>query len=134
MNILFICKYNRFRSKIAEILFKQYNKNKELKVRSAGIIQGSFPLDKYEVAEAKKKGIILKGKPIGISSKLLKWQDVIVICADDVPSSIFSDNEQYGKKIIVWKIKDNKTDKEREISNIISMIDKKVSEFVGKLR
>ncbi len=134
MNILFICKYNRFRSKIAEILFKQYNKNKELKVRSAGIIQGSFPLDKYEVAEAKKKGIILKGKPIGISSKLLKWQDVIVICADDVPSSIFSDNEQYGKKIIVWKIKDNKTDKEGEIRNIISMIDKKVSEFVGKLR
>ena len=41
MNILFICRYNRFRSVIAEGFFKKYNKNKKHKAKSAGLIIGT---------------------------------------------------------------------------------------------
>jgi protein-tyrosine-phosphatase len=34
MNILFACKHNRLRSKVAEALFRKYNKNKKIKVKS----------------------------------------------------------------------------------------------------
>ena len=37
MNIIFVCKWNRFRSKIAEAFFKKYNKNKDITCFSRGI-------------------------------------------------------------------------------------------------
>ena len=43
--ILFICRHNRFRSKIAEGYFNKINKN--VKVKSAGIFIGN-PLDKTQ--------------------------------------------------------------------------------------
>ena len=45
-SILFVCKYNRFRSRVAEAYFKKINKNKNISVKSAGIIKGNLPLDK----------------------------------------------------------------------------------------
>lgn len=131
MNILFICKWNRFRSKIAEELFKKYNKKH--KVKSAGIVQGHLPLDKTEVKVAKKLGVNLKGKPHGLTSKLMVWQNIIVIVANDVPKSLFAQNKYHGKKTIAWKIRDNKHDGEKEIEKIIKKIDKKVKKFAESL-
>ena len=48
-NILFVCKYNRFRSKIAEAYFNKINKNKLVSVKSAGIIRGN-PVSKDIIA------------------------------------------------------------------------------------
>jgi|SRR3989344_3870381 len=132
-NILFVCKYNRFRSKIAEDLFDQINKNKSYKAKSAGIIRGS-PINSKQAIICRKKNIILRNPPRGISSKLLKWQDVLVIVADDVPTSLFKDNVNYGKKLIAWRIPDAKRDNEKEIMIIIKMIENKVKKFVREIR
>ena len=113
-NILFVCKWNRFRSKIAESYFNKINKNKNFKAKSAGIIKGWTPFDAYQVDEAKKLGINLKGKTQGIDTKLLKWQDLIIITANDIPETIFQSKVPItalgNKKLeaITWKIPDVK--------------------------
>lgn len=130
MKILFICKYNRFRSKIAEEIFNKINKNKKHEAKSAGIIQGSYPLDKEEVSVAKELGITLKGKPKGLSTDILKWHDTAIIVADDVPKEILKDNKKFGKNLIVWKIKDVESKNKEEIQSIIIKIEDKVNKFV----
>ena len=131
--ILFVCKYNRFRSKIAEAVFNKLNKNKNYQAKSAGIIKGSS-IDKKQIETAKKRDIDIKGNPIGLSTKLLKWQDVTIIVADDVPIEIFKDNAKYGKELIIWGIPDAQEDNEEEINSIIQLIEKRVKELIEKLR
>ncbi len=133
MKILFVCKYNRFRSRIAEAIFNKLNENPKNKAKSAGIIIGTT-LDKKQVSAANKIGININGKPQGISSKLLDWQNIIVIVANDVPTSIFKNNSKYGKHIIVWNIPDTKTDKKDEIKKVIKLIDIKVRKFVNEIK
>lgn len=136
MKILFVCKYNRFRSRVAEAYFNKINKNPRNKAKSGGIIVGSYPLDKKEVAIAKELGIILKGKPEPITTEKLIWQDVVIIVADNVPKKIFKFNrKKFGKKVIVWRIPDIKNGENgQRIREIIQMIKKKVDGLVGELR
>ncbi|MBI2045135.1 hypothetical protein HYT23_03690 [Candidatus Pacearchaeota archaeon] len=105
-NILFICKYNRFRSRVAEAYFNKINKNKLINVKSAGIIKGFLPLDKAQVRTAKSYGIFIKGKPKSVSSKMLSETDEIIIVANDVPKGIFKFKNRYIQKIHVWKVPD----------------------------
>ena len=128
-NVLFVCKYNRFRSKVAEAFFKKYNKDKKIKAKSAGIIQGS-PINPVQKKVSQDFGINIKNPTRGISTKLLKWQDTIILVSDDVPESIFKDNKKFGKYLIVWKIPDAKAENKQEIIRIISMIDNKVKELI----
>ena len=62
------------------------------------------------------------------NSALLIWQDMTIIVADDVPPIIFSNNKKYGKKVIVWKIKDipSQEGTEAEKKKLIKKIMKKV--------
>lgn len=133
MKVLFICKYNRFRSKIAEGIFNKKNKNKKHKAKSAGMIQRSYPLDKEEVLVAKELGIKLKGKPKGLSTDILKWHDTAIIVADDVPKDILKDNYKFGKKLIIWKIKDAESKNKKEIKLIIMKIEEKVTKFAKEI-
>ncbi len=121
MRILFICKFNRFRSKVAEAYFKKININKKIKVKSAGIIGGS-PIDRFAKKISRKNGIIITGKPQGLTSDLLIWQDIIVNVADDVPSKLFLKNKEYGKKLLNWNIKDAKDNNEKEYQEVITKI------------
>tara|TARA_Y100000310_G_scaffold343080_1_gene449101 strand:- start:2268 stop:2678 length:411 start_codon:yes stop_codon:yes gene_type:complete len=132
MKILFICRHNRFRSKVAEAYFKKINKNRNLKSESAGIFIGSYPFDKDELKIEKKLGIKIKGKPRGISTKLLRWQDLIVAITDDLPKGLFN-YESYKNKVVVWKFPDNISGKKRDIEKTIKGIMKKVENFVKKL-
>lgn len=104
--LLFVCKHNRFRSKIAEAYFNKINKNKDFIAKSAGAFRGRYPLEKPSVKIAKKFGISLKGRPKGVSTNLLIWQDITIIVADNVPPSLFSENKRHDKKTIVWNITD----------------------------
>jgi len=130
MNILFVCKYNRFRSRIAESYFKKINKNKTFKVKSVGLFKGR-PISKFQEKVAKEIGLNIKGKPQGLSTKLLIWQDVMIIVADDVPQSIFN-NKEYGKKTIVWKLPDVLVDNKKQTANLIKAIMKKVDKLISK--
>ena len=132
-NILFICKWNRFRSKIAEALFNKYNKNKKYVAKSAGLIKGS-PVDKFQQKVCKQKGILIKNPPRGLSTKLLKQQDIIILVANDVPKSIFKGNWENKQKLIVWKIEDSKEDNAKKVSEIVDSIDKKIKKFVKELK
>ena len=131
-SILFVCKHNRFRSKIAEAFFKKYNKNKDYFASSAGLFPGRYPLDERQVKSASKFGIKLSGKPRPITTDLLVKTDIGIIVADNVPASIF-EAEKYGKKIIVWSIEDDHSGLEENIEPIIKRIEDKVKEYVESL-
>ncbi len=128
MNILFVCKHNRFRSKVAETLFKEYNKNKNIKVESAGTSPDYIP-----VADNVKKAIlefvmkIINDKPKKITKTMIKRADLIVIVADDVKQKF------PGKKVIIWKISDISEDDYMGIFNRVLKIREKVKALVRKL-
>ena len=131
MKILFVCKYNRFRSRTADVYFKKINKNNKITSSSAGIFQGSYPLDKTQVRVGKELGLNIEGKPRAISTDLLRNIDLIVIVANDVPESLF--NPRY-QKIIKWNISDVKEGKDYEADRkVMKRIFKKVDELNKRL-
>ena len=77
-NILFICKFNRFRSKVAEAYFKKINKNPKNQAKSAGLIVGTA-LNRHQKARAREFGIKLTGRPKPLTAELLVWADFFVI-------------------------------------------------------
>jgi len=89
-NILFICRNNQLRSKMAEDFFKKSNKNPKHNARSAGILAGNI-----------------------INRDLIRWADRIIIVADNVSSSMIE--EKYGKKVEVWGVSSNSISLYREI-------------------
>lgn len=131
MNIIFICKHNVFRSRVAEAFFYKINKNKKIKVSSGGLIIGRNLSRNQEIA-IKEQNIKLISKPKNINTELLKNQDLIIISADDVPISLFN-NKNYVKKIIQWKIPDVLTDNIKEAKYVVNLIKNKVLELVKEL-
>jgi protein-tyrosine-phosphatase len=132
MNILFVCKYNRFRSRIAESYFNKINKNKNIKATSRGVIRGDYPLNRMEVGVAKKFGIDISGKPQAMDIELLRKIDLIIIVADNVPKDIFYTT--FKKRILLWKIKDiEHTDGKDLIEKKVKKIMKKVIRLSRKL-
>ncbi len=132
INILFVCRYNRFRSRIALAYFNKINKNKNVRAKSAGLIKGN-PLSPITIGIAKEFGLDIKGKTQGLSSKLMAWQNVTVVVANDVPPQVFDKNKKYGKKVIVWGISDIAGDTKDEVRNITRTIIKNVDSLVKSL-
>jgi protein-tyrosine-phosphatase len=129
MRILFICKYNRFRSQIAEAYFRKINKNKNIEFSSAGVIIGE-PINDAVRQMAKKLGFKIKGKPKGIKESLLERTDLLVIVADNVPASLFKTRV---KEVVVWDIPDVKTPDKKELEGISRRIMEKVDDLNRKL-
>ncbi|OIO80412.1 hypothetical protein AUJ84_03570 [Candidatus Pacearchaeota archaeon CG1_02_32_132] len=131
MKFLFICKHNRFRSKIAESWFNKLNNGKH-EVKSSGLLEGSYPLEKSQVRVAKRLGVPIDRHPKATSTKLLDWADYIIIVANDVPKELF---EGYNKKAkrIVWKIEDKYNDNENNIERIINEVGLKVKNLMENL-
>ena len=102
MNILFVCKYNRFRSKIAEAYFNYLNGNPSFIVRSAGIFRAA-PMNKFVVDYGERLGLNFEVISRGVNMDLIRWQDLVVIVADDVPPSLFKEHTENGKNLVVWK-------------------------------
>ena len=126
MNVLFICKFNRFRSKIAEALFNKLNVDCKNKAKSAGIVKGN-PVSRDVAKIAKNLGLKISIKPRKLTANLLKWSDLIVIVANNVSEKPFKNGLKKGKKIIVWKIKDCEENNRKEICKIIGQIKARVS-------
>jgi len=131
MNILFLCKHNRFRSKVAEAYFKKINKNKNIQVQSRGLIRG-IPVAQNVVNIGKEFGINISKATRGISEDDLKWQDIIVIVANNVPKSILGKRKEI-KKVIVWEIKDTDQSNKKGIRKIMKEIMKKVGSLNKQL-
>ena len=105
MKILFVCKHNRFRSKVAEGVFNKLNKNKENYAESAGmILDDSRPyIEENVVNIMKEKSHDVSGIPKQINKSLAKNFDKIVIVADNVDKRFFND---FKGEVKIWKISD----------------------------
>ena len=133
MKILFLCKYNAFRSKVAESYFNKINKNKKNKAISRGFILGGAP-DKTQTRVAKKFGAEIKGTQRAVSLKELIDADKIIVVANDIPKVMF--NYQLApikKKVIKWRIKDEQKQDQKRAEKIVKKIIKKVKILVNKL-
>jgi protein-tyrosine-phosphatase len=133
MKILFVCKYNAFRSPVAEEYFKKINK--KIKVFSRGIIMGGNADGEQRKLAKQILGInIGKRKPVSLSLDDLTDADLIVVVADDVPKIIFNYQlEPIIKKIVMWEIKDEQKMNKKNIKKIIFMIKEKVDELNKEL-
>ncbi len=133
MKILFICKYNRFRSQVAEKYFGKINKNKNIQAESAGIIEVDKPLtsnEKIRNAFIKKMfGLKLRRKSRGLKASILEEADKIIVVADDVPKEIFSGGG-WKDKVTIWKIKDEKAADKKNVNKLTKRIIKKVDALV----
>ena len=131
MRILFICKYNAFRSKVAEAYFRKLNK--KVKVSSAGFIDGGGA-DRTQKAVAKKLlGVEISKKRTSLSLDLLKKQDLVVVVAKDVPKIMFDYHKGFGKtKFVYWGIKDEQLMNRKNVEKIVRKIRKRV-ENLAKL-
>ena len=97
MKILLICKYNRFRSKVAEAFFNKYTSHK---VKSVGIIKG-IPIDDDIRNATRNYGLNLDKSIRTLSWHILNWQEHVIVVADNIPPKLFDDVPQV-KNLEVW--------------------------------
>lgn len=128
MKILFICKHNRFRSRVASAYFNKINKNTGNISKGAGIFGDHSNLDENEVGLSKERGVDIRGKPQQVNSELLEWADKIIIVADDVSKQ---DIKVKDKEVIIWKVHDvdDASDAKKAIKETIQEIKKRVDEL-----
>jgi len=132
-NVLFICRYNIFRSKLAETYFKKTNKNSNIKSKSVGIMLGGDPLYKGEIEILNEFKIKFNKKQRKLNKELLNWADLIIIVANNIPKKVIK-NKINSKKVIIWRIKNTKKgDDKNKISKNVSKIIKKVDKLIKKL-
>jgi protein-tyrosine-phosphatase len=128
MKIIFICKYNAFRSRVAEEYFNKINRNKKIQVISRGIIMGGNSDKEQREISSKLLGInIAKRKPLPITLPELVEADLIVVVANDIPKKVFDyHNVNLQKKLLIWRIKDEQKRNKRNINNIVLKIKERV--------
>jgi len=134
MKILFVCKHNRFRSKVAEAVARKLDVRKRDEYKSAGV---QIDILRPYVAGSVKKIMKEKGYKI-IDEKArqvndfdLAWADKIVIVADNVASDIFDGKTKAEVK--VWLIRDADESELEKISKIVGEIEIRVKKLVASL-
>ena len=131
MNILFICRHNRFRSKVAECIFNALNKNKEIHAESAGFIKDeAHPyIEENVIKIMKSKGYDIKGKPRQMSNEMARNFGRIIVVADDVPD-VF---DGFKGKAVRWDIPDCSISETGKIREIIDRIETRVKELLKNI-
>jgi protein-tyrosine-phosphatase len=124
--ILFVCKHNRFRSKVAEAAFNKYNKNRNIKAVSGGLFTGKPP-EKNVIDIGEKYGLKINNQSKPIKDEDFRSLDLVVIVANNVPASLFKGKV---KKVIVWKIPDTTQDNKKRIEEITKQIIIKVQDLI----
>lgn len=131
MKILFICKYNVFRSRVAEEYFKRINGNLKIKTLSRGIILGgNCNREQIKISKMLAGVDITKRKPLALTLQDLIEADLIVVVADDIPKIIFNYQlKPLKNKLKIWKIKDEQKQNSKNIERIVKSIMKRVEEL-----
>ncbi len=126
--ILFVCKHNRFRSKVAEAIFKKLNKNKKIKTKSAATEPDYLPVSENvqkALQEIKVKRV--NKYPKKLTEQMIKWADLIVLVADNVVL------EDTGKKVIKWNISDVGQEDYSGILRRDKIIEKRIKNLISVL-
>lgn len=135
MKILFVCKYNAFRSRVAEEYFNKVRIKKTMNTISRGIIMGGNSDNVQRRIAKSLLGInISKRKPLPLNLQDMRNADLIIVVADDIPKIVFNyPLPSIQKKFVIWAVKDEQGMNEENIKNIILKIKRKVDDLVKKL-
>jgi protein-tyrosine-phosphatase len=135
MKILFICKHNVFRSRIAEEYFKKINLNKKIEVISRGIVMGGHSDAEQRGIPKQLLGIDIDNRtPIPLKKQDLENSDLIIVVANDIPRRIFDYQSMYIQdKVFIWKIKDEQLQNKKNIKRTTLEIKKRVDKLNKKL-
>ena len=131
MNVLFICRHNRFRSKVAEAFFNKYNKDRGNKARSAGVmVDLLYEYSSSNIVKAleEKNAKVESEKSRQVDEYLLKWADKVIIVADNVNKNVFE-----GKDVEKWEVEDCSQEDMNGIRLRVDIIEKKVKGLIKKL-
>ena len=132
MNILFVCRYNNFRSKFAAAIFNTENSNSAHVARSSGIQTSGMPGQKMlgEIGiVANKLGYEILSERTALNDETIKWADTIINVASDVDLSDIKD-----KKIITWNIVDASSSSTiDERTEVVLKIKQKVLDLLKEL-
>lgn len=130
MKLLFVCKHNRFRSKVAEAIFNKQNKNKDIYSESRGFfMDGHRPYISENVIKVmKEKGYSVGGTPKQADLNSINNYDLIVVAANNLDIELL--REKFKGKIIKWEIPDCDESEVDRIKEIINMIEEKVKELI----
>lgn len=133
MKILFVCKHNVFRSQLSLAYFNKINKNKNIIADSAGIFQGRNQSPNQRKAAFEILGVRPKIKPKTMSTNMLREFNLVIICASNVPRTLFS-TAPYVKKVVKWRILDVLDDDYDKAKKSIIKIKKHVEALVKQLK
>lgn len=133
MNLLFVCRYNCFRSRVAEAIFNNINKNKKIHVKSAGYAIAAVDciLDRAaQVLDEMKIPYDSSQLAVQLNDIMIDWADKIVIMANDVPLEEFPEN-----KTIRINVPDayHSIEKTRETIQVIKKEVEKISVDLNKV-
>ena len=133
--ILFVCKYNAFRSRIAEGYFNKINANGKIKAFSRGIIMGGNSDSVQRQIAKSLLGInIAKRKPLPLTFQDMMDANLIIVVANDIPKIIFNyPLPSIQKKLTIWNVKDEQNMNQANIRKIILTIKRKVDNLSKKL-
>ena len=122
--ILFICRHNCFRSRVAEEYMKIVSAP-DISISSAGLIPSDLGPTQFQREVVREYGFDIPNRAKGITAKLLSEQDYIVNTANDVPNSLLIHPSYNRAELISWDISDvesgiyDKKDTKRIINSLI---------------
>ena len=134
--ILFVCKFNRYRSNVALALFNKYNKNSNIVAKASGVVQGPPVLDKMERV-ANEFGISLERKPKVLTEYDYSWADLVITIGKDLPASVFEHIAGVPRKVISWELADVEQfdlDYYGQTIKLTAEIEKRVKQLVEDLQ
>jgi len=106
MNILFLCKANLFRSRVAHEFFERYNDNDEHKVDSAALVYDFKTPHRLVVKVMNEIDIDISEKiPKKVNQELIDWADLIVLMFSDLEEPL-NKYKIDDKKIEIWDVED----------------------------
>lgn len=131
MNILFVCKHNRFRSKVAEALWRAFVRDKRFVVKSAGIardVARAYVAANVHRAVEKRGGVIADEQPRVVSKQTIRWADYIVVVADNVDVKMFPHD-----KTEQWEVEDADESELEKIRVSTRKIEQHVRDLASRL-
>lgn len=129
MKIIFVCKHNRFRSKVAEAIFNKLNKNPKVKAESRGILLDELRpyIEKNVIKIMNEKGYQINGKPEKLAISEINNYDLLIIVANNIDKEFFN---KFKGKIIKWDIEDCNANNINKIKSTVNEIENKVKDFL----
>ena len=103
--ILFVCKFNRYRSNVALALFNKYNKNSNIVAKASGVVQGPPVLEKMQRV-AGEFGVSLERKPKNLTEYDYSWADLVITIGKDLDKGTFEYIAGRPRKVISWELAD----------------------------